>query len=203
MKISATLVILASLILSPLLKAEDLVIGESLGKLVYASQIKGTDGTERADSLRAAFISPAIGEYLKAHKSEIALTEKESDSLIASYNAVRACKPEIGLAELKPPFDKLFAQMIGGGAKAQRFIYLNHGRGRLLFQQAGVEAFDATRNLILDLEKKGKFKFNNQDDRSLALAYWTTQDHGSFLLPDPGTENALKLDTLLTKCPSS
>jgi hypothetical protein len=102
--------------------------------------------------------------------------------------------PELGLREMKPPLDKTFAQMTGGFAKAQRFIYLNHGRGRLLFQQAGMEAFDATRRLILHLEERGEIKFNSSADHDLALAYWTTQNHSSFLQPDPGKDKAFQLD---------
>lgn len=182
-------------------QAQDVIVGEVLGKAVYESQIKSSTDQERASSLRAALISPAIGAYLKPHKDEISLTGAEAKSIIDSYNAYRRCKPEIGLTELKPPFDQFFAQMIGGGAKAQRFIYLNHGRGRLLFQQAGLEAFDATYRLILQLERNGDIRFSDPEDRMAALSYWTTQDHSSFLQPDPGTDKAFKLDGLMSKCP--
>jgi len=182
-------------------QAQDAVVGEVLGTAVYESQITSSTDQERASSLRAVLISPAIGAYLKSHKEEISLTEAESKSIIDSYNAYRKCKPEIGLTELKPPFDKFFAQMMGGGAKAQRFIYLNHGRGRVLFQQAGMEAFDATYRLILQLEKNGDMKFSSPEDRVAALSYWTTQDHSSFLLPDPGKGEAFKIEGLMSKCP--
>jgi len=183
-------------------QVEDPVIGEVLGKPVRGSDVTSPSGQERASELRAKFIMPAVRAYLAPHKDEIALTESEARAITDSYNALMKCKPEIGLRKMEPPFDKAFAQMIGGSAKAQRFIYLNHGRGRLLFQQAGMEAFDAMRNLVLELEQKGSFKFESQVDRDLALAYWTTQNHSSFLLPDPGSEEAFQLDALMPKCHS-
>ncbi len=201
MKIFATLISITLLAPWFSTQAQDVIVGEVLGKTVYEGQIKSTTDQERASSLRAALISPAIGAYLKSHKEEISLSEAESNSIIDSYNAYRKCKPEIGLTELKPPFDKFFAQMMGGGTKAQRFIYQNHGRGRVLFQQAGTEAFDATYRLILQLEKNGDIKFSSPDDRALALSYWTTQNHSSFLLPDPGTDKAFTLEGLMSKCP--
>ena len=201
MKIIATFAITSLLASGSPLKAQDAIIGELLGKPIHASQIKATEGHERADSLRAVFIFPAIRAYLEPHKDEIALTKIESTSIIDSYNELRACKPELGLQEMKPPFDMTFAQMIGGFAKIQRFIYLNHGRGRLLFQQAGTEAFDATRHLILYLEERGDIKFKSEADRELALAYWATQEHSGALLPDPGVDKAFQLDAMMSKCP--
>ena len=201
MKILSALFSLTLLISCFVSQAQGTVVGEVLGKPVYEEQLRSSTEQERASSLRAALISPAIGAYLKPHRDDISLTEAESKSIIDSYNAYRKCKPEIGLSELKPPFDKIFAQMIGGGTKVQRFIYLNHGRGRVLFQQAGLEAFDATYNLILQLERNGDIKFTSQKDRILALSYWTTQNHSSFLQPDPGADKAFKLDGLMSKCP--
>ena len=201
MRFLAVLVTLASLAPWLSTRAQDAVVGEVLGKPVHASEIRAATEQERASSLRAVLVSPAIGAYLKAHEAETSLTEAESEAIIDSYNAYRQCAPESGLAELKPPFDRFLAQMIGGNTKAQRFIYLNHGRGRVLFQQAGMEAFDATYRLILQLEKDGDIRFASPEDRALALSYWTTQEHSSFLLPDPGIDEAFRLEGLMRECP--
>lgn len=201
MKIFAALISLALLTPWFSTQAQDVIVGEVLGENVYEGQIKSTTDQERASSLRAALISPAIGAYLKLHKDEISLSEAESNSIINSYNAYRKCKPEIGLTELKPPFDRFFAQIMGGSTKAQHFIYQSHGRGRVLFQQAGSEAFDATYRLILQLEKKGDIQFVSPMDRELALSYWTTQDHSGFLLPDLGADKTFTLEGLMSKCP--
>lgn len=196
----AAFVTILMLALSHATNAQDAIIGEVLGKPVYAGQIKSTTNHDRASLLRSVLISPAISAYLKRYKEDISLTEAESRFIIDSYNALRKCKPEIGLTEMKPPFDKAFAQMIGGGTKAQRFIYLDHGRGRILFQQAGMEAFDATYRLILHLEEKGDIRFSSKEDRTLALSYWATQNHSSFLKPDPGVDKAFLLEGLMSQC---
>lgn len=196
MKITAATLLLAFLALGSPAQPQ-----EAIGKPAHANRIEASTSQERAESLRAVFIAPAIAAYLNAHKEDVSLTDAESESIIAAYNALRECKPELGLQEMKPPFDRAFAQMVGGSMKAQRFIYLHHGRGRLLFQQAGVEAFDATLRLILQLEERGDIRFDSLADRELALAYWTTQDHSSFLLPDPGEDQAFQLDALMLECP--
>lgn len=199
MKIIVTILLLASLAFGAPTRPQDAIVGEAIGKPAHG--VEATASQDRAESLRATLITPAIAAYLKAHEEEVSLTEAESESIIASYNALRECKPELGLQEMKPPFDSAFTQMVGGSMKAQRFIYLHHGRGRLLFQQAGVEAFDATLRLILRLEERGDISFDSPADRELALAYWTTQDHSSFLLPDPGEDQAFQLDALMPECP--
>jgi hypothetical protein len=102
---------------------------------------------------------------------------------------------------MPPDFERMFAKFIGENAKRQRFIYERNGGGRLLFQQAGVEAFDATLNLILKLEKQGAFSIADPTLRTQALKYWVSDHQADDLLPDPGPDQAFKLDTLIGKCP--
>ena len=181
-------------------QSEDRPVGEVLGATVHESQVESSTLQKRSDSLRALVISPAIKNYLEPHKKEWSLDDSEIAALTESYKAYVKCKPELGLRVMEPPFGKLFALMIGGKAKVERFIYLNHGHGRILFQQSGSEAFDATYNLVLKLEKEKKFKFHDQADRDLALSYWTRTNQPS-PLPDPGPDKAFQLDDLLLKCP--
>ena len=181
-------------------QSQDRLIGEVLGVAVYESQVKASSNEQRADSLRQLLISPAIKNYLEPHKKEWSLNEFEISTLTESYKAYVKCRPDLELRVMDPPFDKLFAVMIGGKSKVERFIYLNHGHGRILFQQSGAEAFDATHNLVLKLEKDQKFKFFDRADRELALSYWTRTNQ-SPPLPDPGPEKAFQLDELVLKCP--
>jgi len=180
-------------------RSQDRPVAEVLGETVYDSQVKSSTERERSDSLRTLVISPAIRNYLEPYKSEWSLNESEIAALTDSYKAYIKCKPELGLRLMDPPFDKLFAVMIGGKAKVERFIYLNHGHGRILFQQSGAEAFDATLNLVHKLERENKFNFHDQADRDLALSYWTRTNQSS-PLPDPGPDKAFQLDELLLKC---
>ncbi|MGQ4660570.1 hypothetical protein [Lysobacter sp. F6437] len=193
------LIVSAALAMGAKPQANDPVIGHVLGEPVHASQIQGANQAERADSLRNAVVSPAIKAYLEPHRSEWSLSEDEIASITRSYKALVSCKPELNLQPMEPPFDRIFAAMVGGGTKIQRFIYLNHGGGRLLFQQAGMEAFDATRTLVLQLEREGKFGLSDPRDRELALRYWTRENQT--LLDDPGPDEAFKLDSVIDECP--
>ena len=95
----------------------------------------------------------------------------------------------------------MFAKYMGEHAKRQRFIYEHNGGGRILFQQAGAEAFDATLSLILKLEKEGAFTIADPKLRTQALKYWLSDHQADDLLPDPGAHQAFKLDQLISKCP--
>jgi len=62
----------------------------------------------------------------------------------------------------------------------QQHLYRNFGGGRLLWQQFGVEAFDATHAWLQSEEKLGNLQIDNPEHRTLLFAYWT-RDHGGFL----------------------
>lgn len=132
----------------------------------------------------------------------MALTPAERKKLADAFHASMAgdsgsaFTPDAAMAAM-------FVDSMGGNRKAQRCTYQQYGQGRLLFQQAGEEAFDATYRLILALEKKGQFKFANPADRTLALAYWTTDQHGVYLRPAPGIDQAFLLDGLFNGCTAS
>lgn len=192
---------ISALLLSFLLvtQADDRVIGTVDGKSVLESQVKGSTPSKREESLRALFVSPALSAYLDSHKEQWKLNDKEVEQLVVAYrNSLKCSTAQV--KPMEPAFERLFAEMVGGGAKVQRFIYEHNGRGRILFQQAGAEAFDATRNLILKLEKEGRITFNDLDVRAMTLKYWLN-DHQAGLLKDPGPDKAFKLDQLVPKCP--
>lgn len=85
---------------------------------------------------------------------------------------------------LKPP-GRMFAEFMLSHWKLERYLYLNYGGGRLLWQQAGVEAFDATRRFLEEQEKQGAFKINDRYLRRVFYTYWTSKNHGVFLFDDP------------------
>ena len=85
---------------------------------------------------------------------------------------------------LNPP-GREFAQYMLGHWKFQRHLYQNYGGGRILWQQAGLEAFDAMRNWLEAQEKQGKFKITDPELRKKFYEYWTAHDHGAFLTDDP------------------
>lgn len=71
-----------------------------------------------------------------------------------------------------------------GQSKFQRHLYNKFGGGRVLFQQAGLEAFDAMHEWLKQEEKKGAFRIDDERLRKLFYAYWTTMNHGAFLTSD-------------------
>ncbi|MCA9137957.1 MAG: TIGR03067 domain-containing protein [Planctomycetales bacterium] len=89
--------------------------------------------------------------------------------------------------QLEPP-DRSVARYMLGHQKFQRYLYDNFGGGGILFQQAGVEAFDAMRRWIETQEREGKFKVTDPQLRETLYEYWTTQDHGPFLTDDKEQE---------------
>lgn len=178
---------------------EGRLIGQVGQQPVYESQIKGDTESAREQSLRVLFIRPVIKAYLDAHRSQWQLTEQEILQLVTGYREWQKCHPPGPSASI-PDFERTFAKFIGENLKVQRFIYERHGGGRILFQQAGTEAYDATRNLILSLEKEGAFKITDPALRAKALNYWLG-DNQTNALPDPGPEKAFKLDQAFERCP--
>jgi hypothetical protein len=85
--------------------------------------------------------------------------------------------------QLKPP-GRDFAEFVLSSWKFEHYLYVTYGGGRLLWQQAGTEAFDATYRWLNDQERAGAFRITDERLRKLFYAYWTTKDHGSFLFAD-------------------
>lgn len=88
------------------------------------------------------------------------------------------------LKETTNPPGEALARFLLPQQLVQMHLYQNYGGGRLLWQQFGVEAFDATVAFINEQEKLGNLKFDRAEHRDAALHYWTRLDHGSFLF-DP------------------
>lgn len=85
--------------------------------------------------------------------------------------------------KLQPP-GRDFAVFLLSQWKFQKHLYDNYGGGRILWQQFGQEAFDATRVWLEAREKAGDFKIADPALRVAAFYYWTTQNHGAFLTDD-------------------
>ena len=91
---------------------------------------------------------------------------------------------KFALEEAKKPPGRFFAQFVLGNWKFQRHLYDEYGGGRILWQQAGLEAFDAMHAWLKDLEKQGKFQITDEKLRATFYEYWTTMKHGPFLTDD-------------------
>lgn len=63
------------------------------------------------------------------------------------------------------------------GRKFEQYLYDNYGGGRIIHQQLGPEALDARRELLLELERNGKFEITDPELRKLAYDYWERPVH--------------------------
>ncbi len=85
--------------------------------------------------------------------------------------------------DLKGP-GKSFAMFVLPHWKMQLHFYQNFGGGRILWQQRGIEAFDAMHTWLNTQEKNGKFSITDKKLRDAFYHYWTTMDHGAFITVD-------------------
>jgi hypothetical protein len=85
--------------------------------------------------------------------------------------------------ELRPR-GRMMAERLLPAWKLQRHLYDHFGGGRILWQQFGVEAFDATRKWVENEERNGRLKFHDPHVRDAVYLYWTVS-HGAFLTDDP------------------
>lgn len=86
-------------------------------------------------------------------------------------------------SQFRPP-GRRFAGWMVANWKLQRHLYQEYGGGRVLWQQAGLEAFDAMHAWLKQREKAGDFTISDPILHEQFYAYWTTVDHGASLSDD-------------------
>ena len=175
------------------------VVGQVGGRPVTADQISGKAPRARGRSAMALIVEPALKAYLAPFRSE--WTPSEAD--VEHFLAVERQRQQCGAIEpmaVPPEHQREFARLMSAQMKMQRFIHQRHGGGRILFQQAGTEAYDATRRLLLNLERQGAFAITDPELREQALGYWL-HDPQSGLMPDPGP-SAFTPEQMLNPCPT-
>ncbi|HEY4583405.1 MAG TPA: hypothetical protein VIG88_11175 [Lysobacter sp.] len=191
---TATWILALAVLAAPLQARER--IGTSLGKPVYRDQLTGATEAERAQSAQALFVAPALDEYFRANRAALQPAAAELARVSKALAARRACDP----AGLHDAATRDFvARHLLANRNLLRHVHSRFGGGRLLFQQAGIEAFDATRRLIEQLEAQRRLAFDDADVRRLAFDYWT-RDHGPFLIDDPVRIRRALDGPLVEKC---
>jgi hypothetical protein len=118
-----------------------------------------------------------IREQMKELEEQLARTDLPDDEQQKLELAHRVLRQK-----LKPP-GRFFAEFMLNNWKFQKHLYDEFGGGRILWQQAGMEAFDAARVCLESCEKRGEFKITDAKLRAKLFGYWT-QSHGSFLTGD-------------------
>ncbi len=177
-------------------------IGHVEGQPVYADQIAGDSRQARADSASKVFMAPMLGQWMREHSAVSRPTEAEKQGAEKAIAAYAACSGNgYALPEASGQRDAVLRMLIGN-AKLQKYLYDAYGGGRLLFQQAGVEAFDATRRMLEAQEAEGRFAITDPQVRALAYDYWT-RDHGAFMITDPAKiAEALDVTSSIARCPA-
>lgn len=120
---------------------------------------------------------PGLREKLKAIEEKLSQTELTEEEKAKLTNEKKFTE-----LLLHPP-GEAFAAWTTRQWKFQQHLYKKYGGGRLLFQQAGMEAFDANRKWLESLEAAGKFKITDPKLRSSLYEYWT-RDHGHWIIDD-------------------
>lgn len=138
------------------------------------------DERARGDELVRSVVAPALRTWLEAHREAWAPTEAEIDRMAAWMDAANRCPGREPPPPVDPRASRDIATAFVAGPKQQRFLQRRFGGERVLWQQFGTEAFDATYRLILALEEEGKIRFATPADRALALDYWT-RDQGAWV----------------------
>lgn len=174
------------------------VIGQVGGQPVRADQIKGGTPQQRGRSAMALIVNPALLAYLELHRREWAPTQADVEHYLKIDRERLACGAFEPLGGT-PEQEQEFARLMTGQLKMQRFIHRRHGGGRVLFQQSGTEAYDATRRLLLDLERQGAFAITDPELREQALGYWL-KDPAMGLMADPGPQ-AFTPEQAFNPCP--
>lgn len=112
-----------------------------------------------------------------------AIEDKLSNSKLSEEEANKLELEHSGLRSRLRPIAPGFANFILDNWKLQKHLYENFGGGRILWQQAGQEAFDAMRTWLELQEKNGEFQITDPKIRVQFYQYWN-QDHGAFLTSD-------------------
>ena len=177
-------------------------VGQVAGVPVFADQLTGQDRQERADKARELFMQPVLEAWSRQHAADFRVTDAEAVVLEAQILAYAKCSKNGYELPQDPQWRRFTLNLFGRMAKSQAWLYREFGGGRLLFQQGGTEAFDATLRLLQQRESEGAFAITDPEVRALAYDYWT-RDHGPMFISDPeAIGRALSIESVIAQCPA-
>ena len=145
--------------------------------------------TEREISNAAAHFDGWHNERLKARDHPLTDRRAEIEQALAKPGLAAEEKQrlederQVIDSQLRPP-GRRFAGWMVANWKLQRHLYQEYGGGRVLWQQAGLEAFDAMHAWLKQREKMGDFTISDPLLHEQFYAYWTTVDHSASLSDD-------------------
>jgi len=207
-------------------------IGKVLGKPIYRDQLVSKSAAElfigpvmaKYRKEHAKEITPtekeikaATAYFVQEHRERIKETKAEMQAELAQVleqlkdgtieedqRDELTIRKHVLEAKLNPPTEH-FAQFVLNNWKFQKHLFDHYGEGRLLWQQAGIEAFDAMHKWIQEREKQGEFEMRDPQVRKKLYHYWTSQEKSPFLVTDRKRieKEFIKPDWLPVKEPAS
>ncbi len=145
--------------------------------------------TEKEINFVIEFFKKAHPEEIKDEEPELRAKLKVIEEKLKQKNLTQdeiklfGYEKAIINLDLEPPGRNVALFMLNRW-KFQKHLYDNYGEGRVLWQQAGYEAYDATHQWLKSIEKKGEFKISDAKLRLKFYEYWTNQKNSPFLLED-------------------
>ena len=155
----------------------EVIVGKVAGVDITADVLK------KARSPGEVFVKPAMAKYFETRRALVTPTKEELAVVEANVRGKIADMAKEGNTSLSNSDPALIAKFLLVGWKYNTYLYKHFGGGRLLFQQAGVEAFDATHEFLKHLEREKYFEIADESVRAEVFAYWN-REHGSFIMDD-------------------
>jgi hypothetical protein len=149
--------------------------GEMDDYISFLEEHKKKDQQERAARRAELERRLADSNLIPEARAEL---EKELDGL--KWFEARANEPSTLTPEMKRDAERQFAKWWLSRWKLNVALYHDYGGGRVLWQQSGTEAWDATRRFYEAHERDGLLKIPDANLRADFYHYWTA-DQGPFL----------------------
>lgn len=162
-------------------------IGKVFGEPIYRHQLATEEKDDQAlnRQLVKLIMGPVMTRYREEHADEIKPTDEEIADGVKFFADSATNSSGEEAKRLNNLANRDTVAFLLDNLKFQRHLYDKFGGGRVLFQQFGLEAFDATHNWMLKHEQAGDFKVNDPELRAKLFHYWT-RDHGGFLSGEKG-----------------
>ena len=159
-----------------------------LDKYVAAHQEELEPTKEEIDAMAKSF-ADSKAERLKKDEPELIKRQAEIEQRLQQPDLAEKerskLETELRIIEIRRrPTPREFLQMFVKQWKLQKHLYDKYGGGRILWQQFGIEAFDAMHKWLQAQEEAKEFTISDPSLRKMFYAYWTTHNHGSFLWSD-------------------
>jgi len=128
----------------------------------------------------------AVGTFAETMRKADRIAKQLNETTLSDVDRRRLEKELLESGKKLDAHIRSFTMWWLSSFKFQRHLYYQYGGGRVLWQQAGLEAFDAMHRWLTEHEEKGDFKITDPELRAKFYEYWTTMRHGAFLSKEKG-----------------